>query len=413
MHILLKHLFIAIPSIVFIQLMIYVLYLDRRSWTNRLLAIVLLIDIITNLSAYFFLITNDFHAVQFSSGLIKPVWTLIFPVYTHFLFTITEHQILKKRWPILLLYAFNIPNFIAPVLYKSNALFLWGWSTQGFHNSFFLWYIRISPFFYAAVSAYALLTSQKATANYRIQKQTSLILRSFYATAILVFLPWQFSVIFDKESFPLWENFASMIVLSTNVYGISRYRLQSLKTSRILSDMIENASEFILMLSIEGFIFSVNKNVAGFWGYKKHELEGNSISTILLDDAELNAELKKMQIRPSYSPRVDLTVRAQNNHYITVKTGVHAIRNQFDEVIGYYLIFYGLSNEMQQFDQLQINYDLTAREKEIALLLTKGMSNQEIADTLFISLATVKTHTHNIYRKTATKNKSELRNIIS
>ena len=42
---------------------------------------------------------------------------------------------------------------------------------------------------------------------------------------------------------------------------------------------------------------------------------------------------------------------------------------------------------------------LTQREREILDLLRQGMSNQEIAERLFISRATVKTHVSNILRK--------------
>lgn len=42
---------------------------------------------------------------------------------------------------------------------------------------------------------------------------------------------------------------------------------------------------------------------------------------------------------------------------------------------------------------------LTARERDILNLLAKGYDNQRIADELFISLKTVKTHVSNILGK--------------
>ena len=44
-------------------------------------------------------------------------------------------------------------------------------------------------------------------------------------------------------------------------------------------------------------------------------------------------------------------------------------------------------------------YGITEREREIILKVVQGKSNADIAGELFISLATVKTHLHNIYRK--------------
>ena len=49
--------------------------------------------------------------------------------------------------------------------------------------------------------------------------------------------------------------------------------------------------------------------------------------------------------------------------------------------------------------KVELHDDLTARERDILALLTKGYENQRIADELFISLKTVKTHVSNILSK--------------
>jgi len=66
-------------------------------------------------------------------------------------------------------------------------------------------------------------------------------------------------------------------------------------------------------------------------------------------------------------------------------------------------------------DQQQQNlYDfasahcLTEREQEILFHLLQAKSQQEICDELLIALGTVKTHTHNIYQKTNTANRSQV-----
>ncbi|MFC0234584.1 response regulator [Vagococcus entomophilus] len=46
-----------------------------------------------------------------------------------------------------------------------------------------------------------------------------------------------------------------------------------------------------------------------------------------------------------------------------------------------------------------LHEDLTNREREILMLISEGKSNQEIADELFITLKTVKTHVSNILAK--------------
>ena len=49
---------------------------------------------------------------------------------------------------------------------------------------------------------------------------------------------------------------------------------------------------------------------------------------------------------------------------------------------------------------------LSKRELDVLSLIAQGLSNQEIAEELFISISTVKTHTSNIYSKLGTKNRA-------
>lgn len=51
--------------------------------------------------------------------------------------------------------------------------------------------------------------------------------------------------------------------------------------------------------------------------------------------------------------------------------------------------------------------DLTERELELLRLLSTGMRNKEIADSLYISLDTVKKHINNIYRKLHVQSRAE------
>jgi DNA-binding CsgD family transcriptional regulator len=59
------------------------------------------------------------------------------------------------------------------------------------------------------------------------------------------------------------------------------------------------------------------------------------------------------------------------------------------------------------------HYSLTPREQEVVSLLIAGYSYKKIGEDLFISMPTVKTHVSNIYKKTKSKNKVELINLLS
>jgi RNA polymerase sigma factor (sigma-70 family) len=62
--------------------------------------------------------------------------------------------------------------------------------------------------------------------------------------------------------------------------------------------------------------------------------------------------------------------------------------------------------------QQEINYkdakdDLSDREREVLHWLSKGFSYKEIAEKLFISVETVRTHIRNIYEKLHANNKAD------
>ena len=60
-----------------------------------------------------------------------------------------------------------------------------------------------------------------------------------------------------------------------------------------------------------------------------------------------------------------------------------------------------------KFDQSMLIDPLSERELEVLRLFAEGLSNQEIADKLFISIGTVKAHSSSIYRKLDVRNRAQ------
>lgn len=58
------------------------------------------------------------------------------------------------------------------------------------------------------------------------------------------------------------------------------------------------------------------------------------------------------------------------------------------------------------------DHGLTPREKEIALLVSRRLTNREIGETLFISEATVKKHVSHIFAKLNVSSREELRDLL-
>lgn len=66
---------------------------------------------------------------------------------------------------------------------------------------------------------------------------------------------------------------------------------------------------------------------------------------------------------------------------------------------------------IQQINNL-LPTSITSMEYEVVKLIWKGLKNQEIADELFLSINTIKTHISNLYTKTNTHNKGSIISFI-
>lgn len=53
-------------------------------------------------------------------------------------------------------------------------------------------------------------------------------------------------------------------------------------------------------------------------------------------------------------------------------------------------------------------HELTDRQQDIVKMIVNGSTNKEISETLFITEGTVKTHIHNIFRKTGVTSRNQI-----
>lgn len=92
------------------------------------------------------------------------------------------------------------------------------------------------------------------------------------------------------------------------------------------------------------------------------------------------------------------------------------VGNAFLPVYLNYCTFLQVFEEDQQvnlsLDEFCKKYDVSPRETDIIREICNGLSNKEISEKLFISLQTVKDHTHRIYTKTNARNRVQLINMI-
>jgi DNA-binding CsgD family transcriptional regulator len=74
--------------------------------------------------------------------------------------------------------------------------------------------------------------------------------------------------------------------------------------------------------------------------------------------------------------------------------------------------FAGENTKELSFGDFCKKYEVSPRETDIVREICNGLSNKEISDKLFISLQTVKDHTHRIYIKTNVRSRVQLINLV-
>ncbi len=83
--------------------------------------------------------------------------------------------------------------------------------------------------------------------------------------------------------------------------------------------------------------------------------------------------------------------------------------------LNYGTLLHGFTDEsiiVLNFDDFCNKFEISPRETDIVREICNGLSNKEISDRLFISLQTVKDHTHRIYIKTNVKSRVQLINLV-
>jgi DNA-binding NarL/FixJ family response regulator len=115
----------------------------------------------------------------------------------------------------------------------------------------------------------------------------------------------------------------------------------------------------------------------------------------------------KVLILTAYDDSEDIyrALEASVDGYIKKDTLPEQILSTIDMVLMGYSCFQPKLQRKKKEEELEIT--LTERENEIFQLIMENLSNQEIAQKLYISEATVKTHVSSILRKTGQPNRSQ------
>ncbi len=189
---------------------------------------------------------------------------------------------------------------------------------------------------------------------------------------------------------------------------LRRYNLEIIKPRRLAKDLIAGIQTPILVTDFSGRIIAVNSKTVNTFGYHPKEMESLTLDSLFL-------KINGMKI-----PEINLKEYAKGSRSFRsiclCKEGKEFecvisfsfLRNKVEQDLGYIMSL----TQNPEFEAVENRFNFTDREMEIIKLIVRGLSYQDIAEQLYISLATVKTHVHHIYEKSGAKNRFHLMQLL-
>jgi DNA-binding CsgD family transcriptional regulator len=148
--------------------------------------------------------------------------------------------------------------------------------------------------------------------------------------------------------------------------------------------------------------------------YNTSDLEKGEfpIPSYIIKDCSDLLDLLKGEEKPILSPK-ERIVYTESGQKFRIECSLIWKADQINSVPNFMVTLSDLSGGKKLDTTLQSRFHLSSRELDVAYYLTRGLSDDEIGEKLYISRQTVHTHIKNIYRKIGVKSRIELYRIVT
>lgn len=177
--------------------------------------------------------------------------------------------------------------------------------------------------------------------------------------------------------------------------------------------------------TLQDFGISLNEPLAELYIYAFLSDRSNSFHDYYLEDLKTNAYYENLSKRlTSYYPDSPYTKQYQNE-LDSDKYSIHTNKESQSQWYYYGIIIFCIISvflNIVLFSKLyhkkknsitDLRSTLTKQEQNILQLLLEDKSNKDIAEALFVSLSTVKTHVNNVYKKLNVQTRDEAKNLFN
>jgi DNA-binding CsgD family transcriptional regulator len=131
------------------------------------------------------------------------------------------------------------------------------------------------------------------------------------------------------------------------------------------------------------------------------------IPSCIIEDCSDLLDLLKAEEQPILSPK-ERTVLTGSGKKFRIECSLIWKADQINSMPNFMVTLSDLSDEKKLETALKARFQLSRRELDVICYLTRGLSDDEIGEKLYISRQTVHTHIKNIYKKLGVKSRIEL-----
>ena len=177
--------------------------------------------------------------------------------------------------------------------------------------------------------------------------------------------------------------------------------------------------------TLQDFGVSLNEPLAELYIYAFLSDRSNNFHDYYLEDLKANSYYDNLLNRlTTYYPNSPYT-KQYLNELESDRYSIHANKESPSQWLYYSIIFIcGISVILnivllskiygkKRNSKADLKSTLTKQEQNILQLLLEDKSNKDIAETLFVSLSTVKTHINNVYKKLNVQTRDEAKNLFN
>ncbi|MEN6348677.1 MAG: HD domain-containing phosphohydrolase [Syntrophomonas sp.] len=241
--------------------------------------------------------------------------------------------------------------FLPGFLFTLYELFIVNYSYKGTRMLAYLYGIEsIYIYGYLIACFILMLLWKKDTPWQREKKQAQIILR-FAVVAILAGVINDTLLTFFGETYPFLDQFIFLIFIFSIWYTNVKYRFVKISSLITAEDVVNKINEIVIVMTPDGHIINVNPAGEKATGYRREELIGKPIQSLVnLDFEELVMEIADL---PEDLFEDDFYLRTRKNIYLPIKVGISAVKDRTGDVIG--ALIFCQDKTMVKELQLEIN----------------------------------------------------------